>query len=367
MATAAAMRDSVLPGEDIAAIRVALEETRRSITHPATGPFARPGWLRELFEWVGEQLDPLGLRLTGSFQQFNASATFSLIRIETTGPAVWFKATGHPNSHELTVTATLARLFPGSLPTLLAVHPAWNGWLSREAAGVTLDGLCEISAWVRAAKALAELQIASLGKTEELLDSGCKDLRASQLVPLIDPFLNRMGELMARQTKPDPAPLGHPELQLLSQELKQACSALQSLGLPDTVGHIDFNPGNVVVSPQDCVFLDWAEGCVANPLVTFEYLREHSRRQSVGGDGGLGKIAAAYLRPWQAFFSLADLERALAVSPLVAVLAYAVGNRAWCSSTPLENPTLASYLRSLTRRMYREAARIREQTELCLI
>jgi hypothetical protein len=362
----AAIREATLPDDDCAAVRSSLQEVERYVAEPHTGAFGMPGWIRELFQWVQDQIDPLGLRVTGGFQQFNASPTFSLIRIETSGTAVWFKATGEPNVHEMPVTVTVARLFPRHVPGLLGVHSSWNGWLSREAPGSMLDNFTEISAWTRTAKALADLQIASIGKSADLLESGCKDLRLPRLIEQIDPFLARMSELMATQKKRPPAILTDPELEFLGDELKEACSVLQDLGLPDTLGHIDFNPGNILISPGGCVFLDWAEGCVTHPLITFEYLREHSRRHHIEDAGASEKIAAAYVQPWQPFFSPADLARGLSVSSLAAVLAYAVGGHTWCSPESLGNPTLAGYLRSLTRRMHREAVRIRERGELCL-
>jgi len=296
----------------------------------------------------------------------NASPTFSLIRLETDDGALWFKATGEPNSHELPVSLLLARLFPGHVPRILGVHPAWNGWLSAEASGTALDELSDSSAWDRAAEGLAELQIASLGKSVELLEGNCKDLRLPKLVKCIDPFLARMAEFMTAQEKPSPAPLSTSELVSLGEGLKEACSLLQSFGLPDTLGHIDFNPGNIFVSPDRCVFLDWAECCVSNPLITFEYLREHIRRSGVQEPSALERLTAAYTRPWSSFYSPYDLTRALAVSPMIAVFTYAIASDAWRASDSVHNPALAGYFRSLARRMHREAIHAAERSELCL-
>ena len=35
---------------------------------PNRGPFARPDWVKELFQWIQEHIGPLGLRVTGRFQ-----------------------------------------------------------------------------------------------------------------------------------------------------------------------------------------------------------------------------------------------------------------------------------------------------------
>jgi len=358
--------EAALPRDDRTAVASALREMDQYAARPSSGPFARPGWIKELFEWAQGQIGPLGLRVTGGFRQLNGSPSFSLIRIETTDAAVWFKATGEPNRHELPVSVTLARLFPRFVPTLLGVHSAWNGWLSQEAPGATLDNSGEISAWARTARTLAELQIASVGKNGELLDSGCKDLRIERLIGEIDPFVASMSESMAAQKTEPPAILTNSELRILGEELKEACSALERLGLPETLGHIDFNPGNILVSPEACVFLDWAEACVANPFLTFAYLREHSKRRHLEGAGAVEAIMAAYLEPWKAFFSLRELERGMIFASLAAVFAYAASGNAGRSREAPRNPAPAPYLRSLTRRMHRDAAGIRERSEPCL-
>jgi hypothetical protein len=352
--------------EEAAAIRDAFAELASYTSGEKPGPFAKPGWMRELFSWVHEQTAPLGLRLTGNFRQYNASPTFSLLRLETDAAALWFKASGEPNAHELPITLLLARLFPDHVPRILSVHKSWNGWLSTEASGTALDEISDCSAWEQVAGKLAELQIASIDKSDELLEGKCKDLRLTEVVKFIDPFLARMTELMAAQEKLSPAPLSNAELASLGEGLKEACLLLQSFGLPETLGHIDFNPGNILVSPYRCVFLDWAEGCVSNPLITFEYLREHLQRSGIQEPPAVERLTAAYVRPWTSFYPPDDLRRALTVSPLIAVFAYAIACETWRSAESLRQPQLAGYFRSLTRRMYREAIYAAERSELCL-
>jgi Phosphotransferase enzyme family len=358
--------DPCVQGEEGRVIQEALKEIRAYAEDERVGPFARPGWLAELFRWAQEQIAPLHLRLTGAFQQLNASPTFSLIRLETDGEAVWFKATGEPNSHELHATVALARLFPHSVPQILGVHRSWNGWLSAEAAGVSLDQVTDFPAWERAAEEFAELQIVSIRKTSELLRAGAKDLRIARLLERIDPFLSRMKELMAAQETTIPVPLAKCELRTLARRLKESCLLLESLPLPDTLGHLDLNPGNILVTEDRCVFLDWAEGCVTSPLLSFEYLREHMARTGISEPAPGGRLAAAYLRPWASLYSPDDLRCALRLSPLIAVFACAVASDSWRSTDIVHNPGLPGYFRSLTRRMYREATVVAERSELCL-
>ena len=142
------VRDGSVRADNFA-IEEALRRLHLSIDGESSGPFAEPGWLSELLGWTEAQIHPLGLRITGGFRQLNASSAFSLIRIETSGPAMWFKATGEPNRHELPVTCSLACLFPEFVPAIHAIHSTWNGWLSEEVGGTLLDDLYETRAWVK--------------------------------------------------------------------------------------------------------------------------------------------------------------------------------------------------------------------------
>jgi hypothetical protein len=355
----------VVPAEDNAAITEAILEMNTYLNNATMGPFARLGWMEELLEWVQTRIDPMNLRVTGAIRQLNASPTFSLIRLETTGTAVWFKATGEPNLHELPVSLSLARFFPGYVPEILGVHPKWNAWISKEAAGTPLDDHEQSSCWERVARTLAELQVDSIVTCPQLLGDHCKDLRLTRIVELVDPFLARMADLMAAQVKLSPEPLTKSNLAFLGDRLKDACAALQELGVPDTLGHIDFNPGNIIVSATRCCFLDWAEGCVTHPFVTFEYLQEHYRRR-LGSGAPVQKITSAYLEPWQSVFSSDRLRYVLVFSPLIAVFVSAVADTTWRSIDSSQDARGAGYFRSLTRRMFREATSVAQWSHQCL-
>ena len=362
----AATCSSIESAEDRNATQKSIEELDAYRRKPNQEPFASPGWLAELFTWSEQQLAPLGLRLTSAFTQLNASPTFSLIRLEINDSAVWFKATGEPNRHELPITVSVARLSPGYVPEVLGVHAAWNGWLMREVPGRTLDDVPGLASWLQTAEDLAQLQIGSIGRETELLEASCRDLRLPRLIGEVDPWIDRMRGLMAAQEKQIPARLTDPELTLLGESLKEACSRLSETGLADTLGHLDFNPGNIVVSRERCVFLDWAEACVTNPLITFEYLREHFRRHSTDDRAAMESLVAAYVRPWESFFSPDALKQAMAISSLVAVFVYAIAGNTWRSSEEPLKPSVAAYSRSLARRMYREAIHRIERREQCL-
>jgi hypothetical protein len=350
---------------DFQALRQAIAQSMAHAEDSSHGPFGKLGWFLDLQHWVQEQIRTCGLHLNGSFRQLNACPTFSLIRFETDGPAVWFKAVGAPNQREYPLTLALARLFPRFLPQIIARRPEWNGWLAREAEGPLLRECSGLASWEDAARDLAELQISSLGRSLHLLDPGARDLRAWALVDFVGPFFRTMTELMECQTKMPPAPLLQEELRWLSTQIQDSLTVLEETNFPSTLGHLDINPGNIICSPTDCVFLDWAEAFVGHPFLTFEYLLEHFRRTFGRDQLQETQLVARYSSPWRAFLSESDIRRALEVAPLVAVFACAVGNDLWTNPRKLGGPRSAGYLRGLTRRMQREAHALMGRSVSC--
>jgi len=124
---------------DYAAVVQSVVECLAHVGGEAPGPFARIGWLTQLREWVEEVVTPLGLHLSRRFCQLNAAPRFSLIRLETNGPAIWFKAVGEPNLREFPSYAHAGRTFP-EVPSAdfgFALR-VWNGWLAQEVEGTNL-------------------------------------------------------------------------------------------------------------------------------------------------------------------------------------------------------------------------------------
>jgi hypothetical protein len=350
---------------DFQAVRRAIAQSMAYAQDTSRGPFGRLGWFHELQLWVEEEIRAHGLRLNGRFRQLNACQTFSLIRFETDGPAVWFKAVGAPNQREYPVTLALAHSFSNFVPQIISTRPEWNGWLAHEADGPLLSACSTLAAWEVVARDLAELQIQSLGRSLRLLDPGARDLRAWALADLVEPFFQTMGELMERQTKISPAALSRGELRFLSARVQDALKILEDTGIPTTLGHLDINPGNIVCSPLGSVFLDWAEAFVGHPFLTFQYLLEYFKRTFGEDHSQEIQLTAHYTSAWRAFVSESHIHRALELSPLVAAFTCAAGNDLWKSPQKREEPRTAGYLRSLTRRMECEARLLAQRSVPC--
>ena len=352
--------------QDSRALTNTLQQIHKFENEETRGPFGKPGWIDELSSWIQHEVDPYGLRLTGEFRQLNASPTFALLRFETNESAVWFKAVGEPNLRELPISLTLSTLFPAFVPGILATHPAWHGWLMTEFVGSTLDEVADAYAWERAAQTLGELQIASLGTTDRLLDAGCRDLQVPSLLPLVDPFMEMMSQLMEQQQTTPPPVLDKEELRTLGRQIEEALSKLAELGIPDTLGHLDFNPGNILCSADRCVFVDWAEAYVGPPFLTLDYLRTHLGRTQREDAGLSADVVTAYETHWRPVLSPEVVAEAMSVASVLAVFAYATATEEWRSPASFGESRAGGYLRSLTRRMHGEMRRLQDRRRLCI-
>jgi Phosphotransferase enzyme family len=339
---------------DYKAIASALAQCEEYAAGRGHGPFGRLGWSAELTEWVRDRIRPAGLTLNGRFTQLNACPTFSLIRFETNGPAIWFKAVGEPNLREYPITLALAQYFPAFVPRIIAAREDWNGWLADEAEGTHPTEDSDLGVWARVATTLAGFQIASVGQTLHLLGTGCRDARVCSLLERVEPFLEVMAELMERQTKESPPPLSRIELLALRTQLQDILSEARNSEIPNAIGHLDFNPGNIVENHEHCVFLDWAEACAGHPFLTLQYLLERLRRHRQPDNSWETAITSAYLNNWRSFVSPDEITKSLSLSPLVAAFAYAACRDAWRDPARANRPEVARHLRSLTRRVKRE-------------
>jgi hypothetical protein len=278
---------------------------------------------------------------------------------------VWFKAVGEPNLQEFPITLEISRHFPKYLPRILGERPEWNSWIALSAGPSSLGEINGLIHWEAAVRALANLQVESIGTAEVLLQAGAHDLRSQRLSVLVLPFLNVVSRLMREQTKSSPSPLSDDDLNLLGLRLQDAITLIEDLRIPCALGHLDLNPGNIILSDEGCKFLDWAEAYVGHPFLSFEYLSEH-RRRIVGATEVGPSILAAYTQPWTRIASPEVIAEAFAVVPLVAAFAYAISSQAWKDNDSLRNPTVAGYIRSLARRMNREAVQLVDRRMPCL-
>ncbi len=146
--------------------------------------------------------------------------------------------------------------------------------------------------------------------------------------------------------------------------VEDACSAMEELGIPETVIHNDLKLGNILVNQGGCIFTDWCEAYVGNPLVTFQHLLLLSRNDGCT-DLDIFRFKKAYQQYWRDFLSPCTIDQAFSLMPLLAVTSCLYGRGTWLQSTERYDPHIRSYSRSLARYMDRAAELISMGETLC--
>lgn len=319
------------------------------------GYFVSSGWLGTVQEWTAAAVAPAGLRLTGRADQYNIGPDFALLRFATTGRAVWFKAVGHPNCREFSITRQLSSLRLPHVPELIAVDEALRAWLMYEAPGTFAGSCYSREQWKWIARSLAELQRASLPHVAALAGAGASDLTILRLESGIEAYLHQVSCLMELQQAEVPRRLTCDDLRLIEARLKSACRRMNQLAIPDSIGHSDFNSGNIVVHRGEAVFLDWAQGHVGPPCLTLEYLLLLVARNCPADPALLSDVREEYFSICLPALPKRDVAECLSLSPLLAVYAYSLVCHEAYGDLKGAGREGAGFLRSLARRISREA------------
>lgn len=217
-------------------------------------PYARPGGPSADLRWADEALARRGLARRGPAVQdrtWNLSALWELPL--DGGGSAWLKVVPPFFAHE---GAVLDLLGDAQVPGVLA-HEGTRLLLAGVAGddryGAPLPELREMTAL------LVGLQVAWAGRTHELLAAGVPDSRADALAAAVADVAGRRGSALAAAERA--------ALDGLVDGLPGRLAAVAACGLPDTLVHGDFHPGNVRGTAGALTLLDWADSTVGHPLL----------------------------------------------------------------------------------------------------
>jgi len=228
--------------------------TGRLVEHPRRMPWARAGGPAADLRWADDVLTAAGLARVAPARQvrsWNLSSLWALPLADET--AAWLKAVPPFFAHE---GAFLERLAGRPVPALLghAGHRVLMAELPgsdrHDATPPELDRMIDL---------LIELQAESASDVPGLLALGLPDWRGPALSAAITALVER------RAADTDLADLE--VLRAFAADLPTRVAAVAACGLPDTLVHGDFHPGNVRGDADRLVLLDWGDCGVGHPLL----------------------------------------------------------------------------------------------------
>ena len=224
---------------------------------PQRVPWAVAGWYERACEWIQQQLAEARRGPATEVVQHRHWGISSVMRVETPGGRMWFKALFGHFRHEPAVTAALAELAPGATAAVVA-WDASQGWLLM--ADIPGDTAPDEHGHRVAFERLVQLQAAARGREADLVASGCArrpllELPAQLAEALDDPILSEwLAVDDARKVE-------------VVDWLVQAIRRIEQLDLPDVLVHGDLHPGNVRVVGDRLVLFDWSDAAITKPFV----------------------------------------------------------------------------------------------------
>jgi hypothetical protein len=221
--------------------------------HPLRMPWARPGGPATDLAWADATLLASGLRRTGPARQVRTWNLSSLWQVPIEGGSAWLKHVPPFFAHE---SAVIRKLAGEAVPSLIG--SAAGRTLMREIPGDDhYDSGLDVLA--PAVSMLVALQAAWARRLDELVAMGLPDWRAEPLTAGIREVVDRTA---AELTADDVG-----MLRGFVDDLPQRFADVADCGLPDSLVHGDFGPGNLRGDGRTLVLLDWGDSGIGHPLL----------------------------------------------------------------------------------------------------
>ncbi len=277
---------------------------------PLRLPYARPGGPGADLAWADQALARRGSSRTGPARQQRTWNLSSVWLLPTTEGQAWLKVVPPFFAHEGAVVERLVTGHPDLVPPLLGTAGP-RVLLGHVEGGDNYDGGLPVR--LAMVRALVTVQAEWVDRVDELLGLGAPDWRAGALEPAVQDVLDRTADQL------DPSTLA--VLRPLVDGLPDRLAAAGACGVPETLVHGDYHPGNTV-GPRP-VILDWGDAGAGNAMLDRAALT--ARLDRAEASVVLDEWAAA----WRGHLPGCDPSRAAELLAPVAALRQAVVYRAF--------------------------------------
>lgn len=273
------------------AVADALHMTDAAPTHwQHLPPWYAHGWQSTLTCWIDTELSSRGASRTGPVFQTRHSPISCVVQTDSSlGPLIC-KATPDSMKHEAMILRLLADILPASTPRVLSADPH-HGWVLMKAFEPAEGPSNILHDCLQTVRCLAHTQLACIDRTAELIAKGCPQRSIVRLVPDLEEMLSPGGTIECWYRAKSSMVRNNLD------RIKESCLLLASSSLPETLIHSDLHPGNVCRTDDGIVLFDWADSCIAHPLVDLEPILWHLGRRA--GDAGEA-IIQEFVAVWAA-------------------------------------------------------------------
>jgi hypothetical protein len=287
--------------------------------HPLRQTFARPGGPAADLEWAYAELARRGLRSSEPAVQVKTWNLSSLWRIPLAGQNAWLKVVPPFMAHEGRLLEYLA-----GQPVPVVYAQAGCRSLLAEIPGHDLiaPGRRVLRDMV---SVLVRLQQYYASRIDELLALPVPDWRSPALIASITEVVNRTSAELSTED--------NASLHDFVRTLPERCAEVEACGVPDSLMHGDFWPGNIRGAAKHLTVLDWGDSGVGNPLLDQSAFLERIGRDDVDA------IRQHWVRQWRLAVPDSDPARGAArIGPISAARRAVVYQRFLDQIEPSEYP-----------------------------
>jgi hypothetical protein len=293
-------------------------------------PWEAPGWRARVLRWVRAQLKGTVYGDVRAIKEVREWSLSCVLRVRTDGGVLYFKVVPNFFASEAAITMALARLFPESVPTPVAVDTRRNWMLLPDLGPGDMQKGTPLEEWCEVVRLHVGMQVECIERVEELLRVGCGDRRLAAMPGEIDALCADDATLSPLEGELSAA------LKAAAPRLKELCARLGEYRVPETLTHGDLHGGNMARVEGRHVIYDWTDAAISHPFLDLSILLNWHVPPDKPDDQET--LIAAYLEKWQGYDTPARLREAvstaLPLSSLYQVLSYrrmlrALGGAGW--------------------------------------
>jgi hypothetical protein len=278
---------------------------------PFRASWARPGGVRATIAWADEALAAIGRPRVGRAAQIKTWNLSSVLQLPTADGLVWCKTVPPFLVDEGSIIALVGAEEPTLVPPVLGSDAATRTVLLDDVAGEDQWNAPEelLGAMV---EGLVRLQSRLADRVDDLLAAGLADWRGQPLVRLVEALVERAdvrAQLRGEELR---------TLDALVASLPVRAASLDACGIPETLVHGDFHPGNWRWDGRSLVLLDWGDTGVGHPMF------DMSSFQQYVPDEARARIRARWIDAWRGERPGSDPARAEVLAAPVSALRRAV-------------------------------------------
>ena len=257
---------------------------------PLRLPYAKPGGPAKELSWAREMLSQQGYGQVVEQEQIRTWNLSSIWKLTTASDTFWLKSLPPFFSHEGRVLELFAR---ESVPEVVAA--AEQRVLLRHLPGEDCYE-ASLEQMLLMVDRLVDLQWRWHNRLDVLFKAGLTDFRSDVLARRIPVVITQhLHELKEEHQA---------RLTTFADTLPARLVQLEDCGIPVTLVHGDYHPGNWHGIGMDLTILDWGDCCVGHPLLDLPALTDRAGEHAV-------RVTSRWQEAWQARLPCANVKAAI--------------------------------------------------------